>query len=300
MAALLLLAILPGLFWDRPPETAPALKQAGIDRIYVPPAQKDKWAAQGVDAVPIDIAKLTQLTKAGVQYRMNRAAATSVPWIDANGWLMERDPKRTYYYDVPAAAVEIAMAESYSRNVAAVIHAVADPAAFGRMLAFLKRIDRAAMPQMANIGIIDDGSDLTGEAMNLLARRNLLFRVVKAPDPKMDLNLKPTAKEAANPFAYAQDVREKLGDDKRLVRLYGSDVVLANLTGDGAHARLFLINYSNRKVIGLRVRVRGAYAKAALHVFGLDNAAAADFQSEGKATEFTVPEMGPFAVIDLD
>ena len=103
----------------------------------------------------------------------------------------------------------------------------------------------------------------------------------------------------ADPFAYAQDVRQKLGDDKRLVRLYGSDVVLANLTGDGTKARLYLINYSNRKVTGLRVRVRGTYAKATLHVLRAENAAPADYQSEGGVTEFTVPEMDAFAVVDL-
>jgi hypothetical protein len=296
-APLLFLAILPGLYWDRGPETAADLKQAGVDRVYAPAARKDAWPGVGVEATAIDVAKLTKLAKPGVQYRMNQAAATSVPWIDANGWRLARDPKRTYYYDVSPETVAIAMAEPYSRDAAAVIHG--DLASFGRMLAFLKRIDRPAMPAMANIGLIDDGSEIMGEALNLLARRNLLFRVVKSPDPKLDLNLKPTVKEAADPFTYAKDVRQKLGDDKRLVRLYGSEVVLANLTGDGGKARLYLINYSNRKVTGLRVLVRGAYAKAALAVFGVDNTAAADLQSEGGATEFTVPEMGPFAVVDL-
>jgi hypothetical protein len=294
---LALLTMLPVLYWDRAPDTAAELKQAGVDRVYVPAARKDAWSGAGVEATAVDVAKLTKLTKPGVQYRMNQAAATSVPWIDANGWKLARDPKRTYYYDVSPETVAIAMAESYSRDAAVVIHG--DLASFGRMLAFLKRIDQPAMPAVANIGLIDDGSDITGEAMNLLARRNLLLRVVKSPDPKLDLNLKPTAKEAADPFAYAKDVRQKLGDDKRLVRLYGSEVVLANLTGDGAKARLYLINYSNRKVTGLRVLVRGAYAKAVLSAFGVDNAATADLQTDGGATEFTVPEMGAFAVVDL-
>jgi len=299
MPALLLLAILPGLYWDDGPKTAAAVKQAGAGRIYVPAAQKDAWPAQGVETIAIDVSKLAKLIQPGVQYRSNQAAATSVPWIDANGWQLDRDPKRTYYYDVPPAAVAMAMAESYAHNVAAVIRSGGDADSFGRMLAFLKRIDRAAMPAMANLGLMDDGTDIAGEAMNLLARRNLLFRVVKAPDPKLDLNLKPTEKDAADPFAYAQDVRQKLGDEKRLVRLYGSDVVLANLTGEGGKARLYLINYSARKVTGLRVRVRGTYAKGALHVFGVVDTAAVDYQSEGGATEFTVPEIGPFAVIDL-
>jgi hypothetical protein len=297
MAALLLLAILPGLYWDKDPETAASLKKAGIERVYAPAAKKDAWTGKGIDAAVIDVSKLTKLMKPGVQYRRNVAAATSVPWLDANGWQLERDPKRTYYYDVSDDSVSIAMAESFSRNVAAVIHGGA--VTFGQMLAFLKRIDQPAMPAMANIGIVDDGSDITGEAMNLLARRNLLFRVVKAPDSKLDLNLKPTAKEAGNPFEYAQEVRQKLGDDKRLVRLYGSEVVLANLTGENGKARLYLINYSNRKVTGLRVRVRGAWSKATLHVLGVENAAPADYQSEGGAAEFTIPEMNAFAVVDL-
>jgi hypothetical protein len=222
-----------------------------------------------------------------------------VPWIDANGWRMERDLKRTYYYDVPAAAVPIAMAEAYAHSAEAVVHTRGDASSFGNVLAFLKRIDQAPMPQLANIGLIDDGSEITGEAMNLLARRNLLFRVVKTADLKLDLNLKPTADESANPFAYAQEIRQKLGDDKRLLRLYGSDVVLANLTGDGGKVRLHLINYSNRKVVGLRVRIRGAWAKGVLQVLGLEKAALVDYQADDTAAEFTVPEMGPYAVVDL-
>jgi hypothetical protein len=52
-------------------------------------------------------------------------------------------------------------------------------------------------------------------------------------------------------------------------------------------------------VTGLRVRLRGAYAKGALQVFGMEKTAAADYQVESAATEFTVPEMGPYAVVDL-
>ena len=40
----------------------------------------------------------------------------------------------------------------------------------------------AEAPPVADIGVIDDGSFITGELMNLLARRNLLFHaVVTAP-----------------------------------------------------------------------------------------------------------------------
>jgi hypothetical protein len=294
---LLLAAILPGLYWDKPPD--PTVKSAGMDRIYVPAARQAAWASQGLKVIPLDPAKLTKVPAPGVQYRMNQAAATSVPWIDANGWRFERDPKRQYYYEVPAGAVPLAMAESSAYGVDAVIHAAGDLDTFGRMLAFLKRIDRAPMPVLANIGVVDDGTESIGEVMNLLSRRNLLFRPVKAPDPKLDLNLKPAKDEAADPFAYAQKVRQKLGDDKRLVRLYGTDVVIAHLTGDASNARLHLVNYSNRKVVGMRVRLRGQYAKASLNIYGVDNAAPVDYDKSNGATEFTIPEMDVYAAIDL-
>src|ERR1041384_1588691 len=292
----LVAALLPGLYWDKAPD--PAVKGAGVERVFVPAAQQGAWANQGVTAVALEPAKLTRLAAPGVQYRMNQAAATSVPWIDANGWRFLRDPKGRYYYDVTAAAVPLAMAESFAYEVEAILHATADVDAFGRMLAFLKRLDRPPLPEMANIGMVDDGTEITGEVMNLLSRRNLLFRVVKTPDPKLELNLKPAKAEAADPFAYAQKVRQKLGDEKRLVRLYGTDVVIARLTGDQNAARLHLVNYSNRKVVGMRVRLRGQYAKATAAVFGSDNSTLTDYDKSGGATEFTVPEMGVYAVID--
>ena len=40
------------------------------------------------------------------------------------------------------------------------------------------------MLAMANIGIVDDGSPAMEEVLNMLTRRNLLYRVVTAPDPQ--------------------------------------------------------------------------------------------------------------------
>jgi hypothetical protein len=293
-------ALLPGLYWDKGPETAPVLQKAGIERVFVPAARLEAWPKQGIRVEAADPAKRTKLTTPGVQYRMNQAAATSMPWLDANGWQIVRQPGGSYYYDVPAAAVPLALAEAYAYQANAIIHPAGDPESFGSMLAFLKRIDRTPLPAMANIGIQDDGSDITGEVMNLLSRRNLLFRVETGRNPKLDLNIKPDAKEAGDPYAYAQKIRQQLGDDKRLLRLYGSEVVIGRLTGEGRTARLHLLNYSNRKVVGLRVRVRGQYAKGVLAVFGHDGAALADFEKPEGATEFTVPEMGAYAVVDLE
>ena len=43
--------------------------------------------------------------------------------------------------------------------------------------------------------LIDDRSPEAGEVMNLLTRRNLLFRIVSAPDPSLDLNIRLGATE---------------------------------------------------------------------------------------------------------
>ena len=157
---------------------------------------------------------------------------------------------------------------------------------------------------MANIGVVDDGSDVTGEVLNLLARRNLLFRVVKAPDPHLDLNVKIGSKEypqeeAADPYSFAQKLRHELTDDRRLVRIYGSSVVLVRLTGEGSRARLHLLNYANRPVKGLRVRVLGEYRGGELSAFGQEKPALADYEARAGATEFTVPLIETYAVVDL-
>ena len=305
MLVFLLAALLPALDWDQGPTTAKAVKDAGVQRLYVPADQVAAWKNQGFDAEAFDAAKFVKLPAPGVEYKMNEAAATSLPWVDANGWRFARNGNHTYYYGVPWRKAALAAAEAYANGVDAVVHL--DPrelATFGKMLAFLRTIDVPPLPAMANIGIVDDGSDETGEVMNLMARRNLLFRVVTAPDPDCDINVQIGTAEfpkdaASDPFAFAIMVRKKLTDEKRLVRTYGSDVVLARLNGDAAHVRVHLINYGGGKVEGLRVRVRGEYAHGQLAAFGVPNAALADYGVTDGGTEFTIPSMNVYAVVDL-
>jgi hypothetical protein len=297
MLAFFLAAALPWLYWDQGMATADAVKQAGIDRLYVPAEQNAAWKAAGFDARAFDAAKFVKLPAPGVQYRADVASATNVPWVDANGWRLERGPARVYYYDVPWRKATLAAAEACAYGVDAAIHPEArDLPALGRMLAFLRG--------MANIGIIDDGSRETGEVLNLLARRNLLARIVTATDPQYDLNVRIGSKEypkaeAADPLAFASLIRRKLTDEKRLLRLYGSDVVLGRLTGDATRMRVHLINYGGGKVEGLRVRVRGTYAKGTLAAFAVKSAALIDYNTADDATEFTIPEMDVYAVVDL-
>ena len=108
------------------------------------------------------------------------------------------------------------------------------------------------MPELVNIGVVDDGSPAMGEVLNLLTRQNLLYKVVKEPGPGFDVNVQLgtpdfPAEAAANPYEFAARVRAKLGDDKRFVRLYGTSTVIARLTGDPKHARLYLLSFGSRR-----------------------------------------------------
>ncbi len=296
-----LAALLPGLYWDQPPATADALKKAGIQRVYVPADAEDAWHKLGFTAAAFDPQRknVVKLEAPGVQYRPNVASATTSPWVDANGWRLQRSSADLYYYELPAGKAALAAAESYAYARDAVERIPSeDLGLFGRMLAFLRRIDQPAIPALANIGVIDDGSDQMGEVMNLLSRRNLLFRVVLAPDAKYDITVRRSPETDGDPDDFVHSLRQKLGDDRRLVRIYGSEVVIARLTGDGSRARLHLLNYGRRPVEGVRVRIRGVYGSAKLQAFETDKDIM-DFTTVDGGTEFTVPALGPYGVVDL-
>jgi hypothetical protein len=248
------------------------------------------------DAEPKDA---VQLNTPRVQYRPNEASATRSPWIDANGWRILRAPDRTFVYHVEGDAAALAAAEGFAYGAHALIGAdAAGTEAFGRMLEFLHRIPDAELIPVADIGVVDDGKDPTGELMNLLARQNLLYKVERAPDPKLRVNVQPGVK-AGNPNLLAHQIRAQLSDENRSLRIYGGEVVIARLMANSTQARVYLLNYSNRPVRGLRVRVRGVFAKGEPRVFGVSAAHLEDWTPERDATEFTIPEMNAFAVIDL-
>lgn len=247
---------------------------------------------------PIDTSKLHKLQTPKVQYRPNVATATSSPWIDANGWTILRHPNEQYLYDAPGKAAARAAAEGFAYGAKVSINTdAAGQTAFNEMLEFLKTIPQVDLPAIADIGVTDDGTDQTGELMNLLSRRNLLYKITTKPDPSLPVNAKPSKDN--DPYTAAQDIRYQLTDDRRSIRIYGSEVVIARLTGDKNRARVHLLNYADRNVRGLRVRVLGSYSRADIKAFGVPNAALQDVSREDGATEFTVPELSTYAVIDL-
>jgi hypothetical protein len=76
-------------------------------------------------------------------------------------------------------------------------------------------------------------------------------------------------------------------------------VVISRFTGDDRRAQLQLLNYSGREVVGLRVRLRGKYEPGAPQVYGVEQSKLEDFILVDGATEFTIPKLGVYAMIEL-
>ena len=272
---LLLLAALPALFWDGAADTAPALRDAGIKQILVPQERLAAWkSVGGITVEAADLEGATKLLAPTVNYRMNEASATNAPWLVANGWKVHPPARRArYYYDVTGKQAALAAAEAFCYGANAMIKTDAaglkplarDAGVSARdsaaRVAAAGRRHRVYRRWLGGIRRSDesDGAD------------NLLFRVVPAPDKHLKVNVKLGTKEypledAKNPSTLAHSVRSNLTDEKRSLRIYGSQVVVARLTGSGGHARLHLMNYAaaNRKVDGIRVRVLGQYRQTSV------------------------------------
>jgi hypothetical protein len=206
---------------------------------------------------------------------------------------------------VPAGKAALAAAEAFAYGGDAVLTIdSADLAAAGAMLKFLEGLPAADLPPVADIAVVDDGSAVTGEVMNLLARRNLLFQIARAPASPLPLTIaigssEYPVSEAADPSAFAQKVRRQLTDERRSLRVFGSEVVICRLTGTPAQARLHLLNYGGREIEGLRIRVRGAYAMGEAHVAGAGRVPLTDHVVADGATEFSLPRLATYAVVDL-
>lgn len=253
-----------------------------------------------------DLASREALPTPGITARPGLASPTRSPWIVANGWRFTRHPARKYVYEVPAGKAALAAAEAFAYNADAVLKI--DPVDVGplaAMLTFLEGLPAADLPAMADLAVVDDGSAITGEVMNLLARRNLLFQVVASPAAQFRINITVGSpayprEEAADPSAFALKIRRQLTDEQRSLRVFGSEVVICRLTGDGRRARLHLINYGGRDIEGLRLRVHGAFRDGDAHVAGAGRMKLADHVVAGAATEFSLPRLTTYAVIDLE
>jgi hypothetical protein len=298
-----------------------------VSQFYIAPEQVESLKALGLSVSPLaadSLAGRDMLLVPGVAPRAGVASPTRSPWVNANGWRYRKaagtgaaagaagGAAAKFAYDVPPGRAALAAAEAYAYGGDAVVKIDVtqksmpnDLPALGAMMAFLSKLPAANLPDVADIGVVDDGSPLTAEVINLLSRRNLMFRVVKAPAKDLKVNIKLGTKEypeadAANPSAFALKVRRQLSDDERSLRIYGSEVVIGRLTADGTKARLHLLNYGGRPSDGLRIRVRGVWKESANNVSGADSPVTlVDFSAAEGWTEFTLPRLNTYAAIDL-
>ncbi len=308
MIVVLALVALPTVYWTHGIERAAELRAAGIERVAVPSADAETWRRAGFTAVPLaadDLAAREKLLPPGIVARANVASPTRTPWASANGWRVLRNPAGRYLYQLPAGTASLAAAEAFAYGADVVIDPDgADVGDLGKMLAFLSSLPPSDLPGVADVAVVDDGSPEVGEVMNLLVRRNVLFRAVRGPAPDAAVNIQlGTAAypriDAADPSAFALKVRRELTDDRRSLRIYGSETVIGRLTADKDRARVHLLNYSRRELEGLRIRVRGSYPHAQAYLPERGAITVADLAVADGFTEFTLPAIGSYVVIDL-
>ena len=234
------------------------------------------------------------------------ASSSRAPWVDANGWRYRRSAHPQFLYDgVPAKWLPLAAAEAFVYGGPAVIRTDAEGrAALDPMMQFLKGIDGKPLKPVADIFVYDDGSPALGEVLNLLSRRNLAFETGAQPEGNYKLVVKVGTPEfpqadTANPSQFAYLVRKKLGDAKRSLRIFGSEIIIGYLTAEGGQARLHLLNYGTDPIESFRVRVLGNWKVAGIRSFQ-DGALKADEEAivDG-GVEFGVPKITTYAVVDL-
>jgi hypothetical protein len=207
---------------------------------------------------------------------------------------------------VPAERAALAAVEAATWRADAVLRleAPGDLQALGRVHAFLRGLPDRDLPHLADFAMLDDGSDEAGEVMNLLTRRNLLYAIVTEPSERFDLTVQIGTPafprlSTADPSAFALRLRRRIGDERRSLRVYGSEVVIARAGADAGRARIHLINYTGREIFGLRVRLRGAWEPDAAYVLGAGTSPVEDVARVDGFTEFSIPRMELFAVVDL-
>lgn len=253
-------------------------------------------------------ANTVKLPAPGMTFHMSEASASRVPWVNSNGWRFMRQPDAQFSYDVKGNAAALAAAEAFCFHANATVQTdSAGLTPLQNMQNFLRNLPRGPERPVADIGFIDDGSPTAAEVMNLLVRDNLLFKIVRSPDPGLKLTVRLGSNEyplqqAKNPDFMEHKIRANLTDGRRSIRIYGTSVVVVQVAGDSGKLRISLLNYgaaNGTRIGAFRVRVLGRYSKAQLHSFASPNEEVKDLSPEKDATEFTVPELKTFAVVDL-
>jgi hypothetical protein len=301
--------LLPTLFWQGGVASAPILRQAGIKHIAVPSDDAGAWKnVEGISADPMDLQGAIKLAAPGIDFHNDEASASRIPWITSNGWRFMRQPAASFYYDVPGNKALLAAAEAFCFGNHALIKTdKIGLTPLAKMLGFLETIPARSTTPVMDIAFVDDGSAAAGEVMNLMVRDNLLFTIITSPSANAKLIVRLGSKdypdkETKDANLLVHKIRSNLGDSKRSVRIYGTSVVVARLTVLPTGLRLHLLNYgtaTGTRVGEFRVRVLGQFHQGQIYSFGNSGEQLLDYETQADATEFTIPELKAYAIVDL-
>src|SRR5258708_3497548 len=153
---LLFALVLPSIYWGAGPESAGALKEAGVTRVLVPPQQVESWRGATEISVAIgDPLHAVKLTPPAVNYRMEEASASQSPWIDSNGSKILRQPHAQFYYDAPGAIGPLAAAEAFMFGANAMVQTdSAGLKPLAEMISFLGTLVEPSLPPAADLRLI--------------------------------------------------------------------------------------------------------------------------------------------------
>ena len=174
------------------------------------------------------------------------------------------------------------------------------------MGAFLASLPDSTLPAAVDIAVVDDGSPLVGEILNLMARRNLLFEAVPKEAPDVALNVRIGSKAFPLEGGAEPGGRRPLG----AAPPDGREALAAALRHRGGpgppdprrrpRACLHLLNYGGRPIDGLRVRLLGELGlRTKPGLSASRRVAVEDLVSAEGATEFSLGVIDPYAIVDL-
>ena len=124
MRPILIAAVLTGLLWRYDIATAEQLKNTRLPRVHVSDAAAAEWRQKGVEvAAAPEIAGYVRVPPPTSKMLADQASATTVPWVESNGWRFMRGLSKALYEKVPAGRGALAAAEAYAYGVDAVIEA---------------------------------------------------------------------------------------------------------------------------------------------------------------------------------
>jgi hypothetical protein len=299
-----------------------------------PPEFRAACEKAGIRLVPGDSPPGMQLVREGTWPGLNpmvqmgpggdkaTSGATGGPWIDANGWLIQYhralsarpvllacDPPKDARLRPGSVELGVAEAAAFGARFAIKLddrfrgalsdaqpRAVAEWKRVGEQLAFSERPIFAGAPA-ANIAVVAGALEPVAEALNLLARRNLPFVVIRRADASMEslkkyrlviaigqAPLSPSApatekgravasagapmlierKEVIDPEEFVAEIGKRMSG-RRLYTLDNAETVIScPWTLEDGRLAVYLINYAIDQLAGVRLRVAGKFSRAEL------------------------------------